>query len=241
MDRMNGVRNNMYYSMVATKAFRGSLKYITLLFIFPFNPQHSQHRQSCLPDALGKTMGNVGASPPFGQLGCAGLHDAAHTPGTEDPPTWTFEFTTQGVAGPVSRPVRRRKIKTRRCKWTRLPAERVGHQLQGRPTAFCGGPAAAKCSQTSAPEGQELLAAFANLTTHARKVVSHQLTLSGSEAAVLFHPDLEVVRQRLEAEIQQYGVRCSFSLLPCTGQRARVSGLMLEVSWDSQTFTDCTC
>ncbi|KAL3136737.1 hypothetical protein ABBQ38_005454 [Trebouxia sp. C0009 RCD-2024] len=167
------------------------------------------------------------ARPPCGSVDTAGFVAASHTPDTGDQPT-TFTFTTVG-AGPVSRPVRRCKSKSRRSKWSTRPGHHIIQQIRDRQTAFRGGTASARCPQTAVPEGQELLAAFSNLSTHVATVVNQQLTLNGSEAAFLVHPDLEAVRQPLEAQIQQDGVRCSFDLMPFTGQLVHASGLTIQV------------
>ena len=62
------------------------------------------------------------------------------------------------------------------------------------------------------------------------------MTLNGSEAAFLVHPDLGAVRQPLEAQIQQYGVRCSLNLMPLTGQLVHANGLMLQVNTNIDSF-----
>ncbi|KAL3158168.1 hypothetical protein ABBQ32_011758 [Trebouxia sp. C0010 RCD-2024] len=168
------------------------------------------------------------ACPPGGSLDRADFVTlSSHTSNTGDQPTTTFTFTTVG-AGPVSRPVRRRKSKAR-LKWSTRPGQYIIQQIRDRQTASRGGIASASCPQTTAPEGQELLTAFASLSTHVATVINQQLTLNGSETAFLVHPDLEAVRQPLEAQIQQYGVCCSFNLMPLTGHAVHASGLMIQV------------
>ena len=168
------------------------------------------------------------AAPAHVQLGPGAHPDVARSPCTGLQPIWTF---TEGVTGPVSKPVPDRKPNRRMRKWATAPTKLVTRQeRQCKQTASCG-TALTGCSQTSPlDQTQDLLDALPSMTTESDHIIMRDVPLNVSEAAIFVHQELEASRQSIWAQLlNECKVGCVVSLQTSTGQSVCINGLTVQV------------
>lgn len=168
------------------------------------------------------------ASPARDRLGPGALPDDENRPSTGVQPCWSF---TEGVIGPISRPLPDCKVHRRMRKWFAAPAKLVRRQDRQRKQTASYGTALAGISQTSPlDQTQDLLDALPSMTTHSDTIVTQDMPLSVSEAAIFVHRELECSRQSIWAQmLSAYNVDCVVNSQASAGQSVCINGLTLQV------------